>query len=84
MSYPPKTETVDSVDQIDHRIFREALRFSGITQGIELSSTADCPPNSGLGSSSTFTVALINPLHTYKHECVSKPAIGRRGLQDRD
>ena len=66
-----KTEIVDSVDQIEHRGFREALRFSGISQGIELSSIADCPANSGLGSSSTFTVALLNALHTYKHEYVS-------------
>ena len=53
-----KTETVDRVDQIEHRIFREALRLCGITSGIELTSVADVPPNSGLGSSSSFTVAL--------------------------
>jgi D-glycero-alpha-D-manno-heptose-7-phosphate kinase len=66
-----KTETVDSVDKIDHRIFREALRFSGITHGIELTSVADVPSNSGLGSSSSFTVALLNALHTFKHEFIS-------------
>jgi D-glycero-alpha-D-manno-heptose-7-phosphate kinase len=66
-----KTETVTSVDAIDHRIFREALRFARIDQGIELTSVADVPPNSGLGSSSSFTVALLNALHTYKHEFVS-------------
>src|SRR6476659_1982442 len=60
-----KTETVDNVDQIEHRIFREALRFAQIEQGIELTSVADVPPNSGLGSSSSFTVALLNALHTY-------------------
>jgi D-glycero-alpha-D-manno-heptose-7-phosphate kinase len=66
-----KTETVDSVDKIEHRIFREALRFSKITSGIELVSIADVPPNSGLGSSSTFTVALLNALHAYKREFIS-------------
>ena len=66
-----KTETVDEVDKIDHRIFREALRFTGIRSGIELTSVADVPPNSGLGSSSSFTVALLNALHTYKHDFVS-------------
>jgi D-glycero-alpha-D-manno-heptose-7-phosphate kinase len=66
-----KTETVDSVDKIDHRIFREALRFSGISRGIELTSVADVPSNSGLGSSSSFTVALLNALHTFKHDFVS-------------
>jgi D-glycero-alpha-D-manno-heptose-7-phosphate kinase len=66
-----KTETVDSVDQIEHRIFREALRFTGISRGIEINSVADVPSNSGLGSSSTFTVALLNALHTFKQEFVS-------------
>ena len=72
-----KTETVDDVDQIDHRIFREALRFSEIRQGIELTSVADVPPNSGLGSSSSFTVALLNALHTYKHDFVSSEQLAR-------
>jgi len=72
-----KTETVDNVDQIDHRIFREALRFAKIEQGIELTSVADVPPNSGLGSSSSFTVALLNALHTYKHEFVSSEQLAR-------
>jgi D-glycero-alpha-D-manno-heptose-7-phosphate kinase len=66
-----KTETVNSVDEIEHRIFREALRFCSLPRGIELTSVADVPPNSGLGSSSSFTVALLNALHTYKHEFVS-------------
>jgi D-glycero-alpha-D-manno-heptose-7-phosphate kinase len=66
-----KTEIVESVDEIEHSIFREALRLLRIEQGIELASTADLPANSGLGSSSTFTVALLNALHTYKHEYVS-------------
>ena len=65
-----KTETVDSVDKIEHQIFREALKFSGIKSGIELVSVADMPANSGLGSSSTFTVALLNALHAYKREFV--------------
>jgi D-glycero-alpha-D-manno-heptose-7-phosphate kinase len=72
-----KTETVDAVDQIDHRIFRESLRLAGIHQSIELTSVADVPPNSGLGSSSSFTVALLNALHTFKHEFVSSEQLAR-------
>jgi D-glycero-alpha-D-manno-heptose-7-phosphate kinase len=66
-----KTENVKSVDQIEHRIFREALRFMGVERGIELVTVADVPANSGLGSSSSFTVSLLNALHTYKQEFVS-------------
>jgi D-glycero-alpha-D-manno-heptose-7-phosphate kinase len=63
-----KTEIVPSVDKIEHRIFREALRMTSIEHSIELTSVADLPANSGLGSSSSFTVALLNALHTYRRE----------------
>lgn len=66
-----KTEIVDNVDQIDHRIFREALRATGIHDSIELVSVAHVPSNTGLGSSSTFTVALLNALHAFKQSYVS-------------
>jgi len=65
-----KMELVQSVDQIEHRIYRAALRLANIEKGIELQSFADVPANSGLGSSSTFTVALMNALHTYNRESV--------------
>lgn len=66
-----KTETVPTVDAIEHPLFREALRLTGVEHGIELTSVADLPANSGLGSSSAFTVALLNALHAYKREFVS-------------
>ena len=66
-----KTEIVPSVDKIAHPLFREALRMTHIEHSIELTSVADLPANSGLGSSSSFTVALLNALHTYKREFVS-------------
>ena len=50
-------EIKNSISEIEHRIFRESLRFIGIEKGIELHSVADVPANSGLGSSSSFTVA---------------------------
>jgi D-glycero-alpha-D-manno-heptose-7-phosphate kinase len=67
-----QTEIVESVEQIQHRIFREALKMVGINKNIELHSTADVPSNSGLGSSSCFTVALMNALHAYKGEYLGK------------
>jgi D-glycero-alpha-D-manno-heptose-7-phosphate kinase len=66
-----KTEIVPSVDKIEHPLFREALKMTGIEHSIELTSVADLPANSGLGSSSSFTVALLNALHAYKREFVS-------------
>jgi D-glycero-alpha-D-manno-heptose-7-phosphate kinase len=76
-----QTETVESVDQIQHRIFREALRLTGITKGIELVSVADVPSNSGLGSSSTFTVALLNALHAFKREFVSSQQLAEEACK---
>lgn len=66
-----KTEIAEDVDSIEHPIFREALRLLGLERGIELTSVAELPSHSGLGSSSTFTVALLNALHAYKREFVS-------------
>lgn len=65
-----RTELVDAVDKIEHPLFREALRFTGLTSQLELHSMADVPANSGLGSSSTFTVALLNGLHAYQNEYI--------------
>ncbi len=61
-----KTEIVEDVEQIQHQIVREALRLTGITRGIEIVSIADIPAGTGLGSSSSFTVGLLNALYAYK------------------
>ncbi len=75
------TELVDSVDQIEHRLFRECMRDVGVTKGVELFSMADVPANSGLGSSSTFTVALLNALRAYKREYVSTDELAREACK---
>jgi len=65
-------EIKDNVADIEHRIFRTALRLLGIEKGIELHSTADVPAGCGLGTSSSFTVALLNALHTYNRDFVTQ------------
>lgn len=61
-----QTENVASLDEIRHPIFRESLRQFGLS-GVELTSTADIPSGTGMGSSSAFTVALLQALHA--HNC---------------
>ncbi|HNX90609.1 MAG TPA: sugar kinase [Candidatus Omnitrophota bacterium] len=61
-----KTEIVDDINKIEHGIFREALRYVDIKSGIELVSMADVPARCGLGTSSAFTVSLLNGLLSYK------------------
>lgn len=64
-----RTEMVDSVDEIEHELVREAMRKVGIQRGIEISTMADIPSEgSGLGSSSSVTVGLLNCLYAYKGE----------------
>ncbi len=65
------TETVEKAGEIKHPIVREALNLLKIESGIEITSIADVPSNTGLGTSSAFTVGLLNALHTYKNEKVN-------------
>ena len=76
-----KTEQVDRIDDIQHPLFREAMRLTGVSDGIELVSIADLPANSGLGSSSSFTVALLNALHAYRREFVATEQLAREACQ---
>lgn len=61
-----RTEIVDHVSEISHPIVREALKAVGIEHGVEITSVADIPAQTGLGSSSAFTVGLLNALYAYK------------------
>lgn len=66
-----KTEMVDTVDEIKHELIREALRKTGITQGVEITTMGDIPDQgSGLGSSSTVTVGALHAMYTYNRELV--------------
>ena len=67
-----KLERVAAVDQIEHPIVREALKLVGITDPhLELTSMADIPGGTGLGSSGSFTTALLKALHAYKKNLLS-------------
>ncbi len=60
------TEIVDSVDKLRHELVREALRLLHISSGIEITSISDIPSKgTGLGSSSSYTVGLLNALYAY-------------------
>lgn len=60
------TEIVDTVDEVRHELIREGLRLLGIEQGIEITSISDIPSQgTGLGSSSSYTVGLLNALYAY-------------------
>jgi D-glycero-alpha-D-manno-heptose-7-phosphate kinase len=66
-----ETETVEKVSDIKHNIAREALKFTGISKQIEISSVADISAGTGLGSSSCYGVGLLQALHTVNRDHVS-------------
>jgi D-glycero-alpha-D-manno-heptose-7-phosphate kinase len=66
-----KLETIKTIDEIEHPIFREALRYVGIdVPHLEITSMADIPAGTGLGSSGSFTTSLLKALHTLKKNLV--------------
>ena len=67
-----ESETVDTVDKIRHPIFREALKliFQDETPSLEIVSFADIPAGTGLGSSGSFTTALLKALHVHKRNLI--------------
>jgi D-glycero-alpha-D-manno-heptose-7-phosphate kinase len=73
-----KTELCDTSAEVEHPIVREALRLLDIPKGIEIVSIADVPSSgTGLGSSSSFTVGLLNALYAFKSERATKEQLGR-------
>jgi|TARA_B100001971_G_scaffold214974_1_gene255976 D-glycero-alpha-D-manno-heptose-7-phosphate kinase len=67
-----ETEQVDNIDKIKNPIIRECLKFLNIDEKLYICTVADAPGSSGLGSSSTFCVGLLNALYFYKGEVVSR------------
>jgi D-glycero-alpha-D-manno-heptose-7-phosphate kinase len=65
-----KGELVRSIDEIQHPVFRECLRLLRLERDVELHTVADLPAFTGLGSSSTFTVSLLDALHRFRGEAV--------------
>jgi D-glycero-alpha-D-manno-heptose-7-phosphate kinase len=74
-----KLESVTSVDEIQHPIIREALRLLDVScKRLEIASMADIPAGTGLGSSGSFTTALLRALHAYQKNIVSPQTIAEQ------
>ena len=77
-----RTEEVAHASQVEHPLVRESLAMLGIDGGIEITSVADIPAKgTGLGSSSSFTVGLLNALHAFRGRLVSASALARESCQ---
>ena len=77
-----KKETVARVDDIQHDLVREAMKITGVEKGIEITTLADIPSSgSGLGSSSSVTVALLHALYAYQNILVTAERLAREACQ---
>ena len=79
-----KTEVVDSVDQVQHNIIREALKIVGIEKAIEVVYMGDIPLGSagiGLGSSSSLAIGVLNALYAYKGVHASANQLARESCK---
>ena len=65
-----QSEVVDHVSELRHELAREALRIHGVEHNFEVSSMADLPAGTGLGSSSCYLVGLLNALHHDRRDYV--------------
>ena len=75
-----KTELVDNIEDIRHPIFREVLDLYDL-KGVDLNSIADIPSGTGLGSSSSFTVGLLNAVRTYLGKATSGEKLAKMACE---
>jgi D-glycero-alpha-D-manno-heptose-7-phosphate kinase len=77
-----KKEIVDHVDELQHELVREAMRVTGLSNGVEVTMLADIPSEgSGLGSSSSLTVGLLNAFHMYEGRQVPAEQLAREACR---
>jgi D-glycero-alpha-D-manno-heptose-7-phosphate kinase len=67
-----ETENVNNIEKIKNPIIKACLKYMNIDENIYISTVADAPGSSGLGSSSTFCVGLLNALYAYKGKFVNR------------
>ena len=76
------TEMVNTVDEIQHELIREALRKTHIKQGVEITTMGDIPAaGTGLGSSSTVTVGSLNAMYSYLGEIIPAERLAQEACE---
>lgn len=78
--YGSNTELCSEIDEIDHPSIRETIRYINPGYGIDLHYNTDIPARSGIGSSSSFTVGLLNALYGLQGRMVSKEELAKKAI----
>lgn len=73
-------ELVQDFEEVRHPAVRETIKYLGITEGVEIHHDADLPARTGLGSSSSFTVGLLNSLYALKKETPDKMRLAMEAI----
>ncbi|MBL4701418.1 GHMP kinase [bacterium AH-315-I18] len=76
-----KTEIVDSPEQLEHTIVREAMKLAGLDSHLEITTIGDVPAGTGMGSSSTLTVGMLQALYAYAGKIVSRETMGQQASE---
>lgn len=76
-----QTETVDRVEDLKHNLLRTILQKRKISGGIEISSIADVPAGTGMGSSSSFTVGVLHNLSAVQNQLASKETLAKEACE---
>ncbi|MBI2118366.1 MAG: GHMP kinase [Elusimicrobia bacterium] len=77
-----KKEIVNSVDEIEHELIREAMKKTKVSEGIEITTLSDVPSEgSGLGSSSSLTVGLLHALYLYSGRMVDAETLAQESCE---
>ena len=77
-----KTEEVKNVSDIQHQLVRAALNYTQTQGGVEITTVADIPSRgTGLGSSSSFTVALLHALYAFKRQYVTQQTLAEQACE---
>lgn len=75
-----KIEKTNSFDEIEHPSVKNCLKYLRVTEGVTVSYDGDLPARSGIGSSSSFTVGLLNALHAYTNKTISKEDLAKEAI----
>lgn len=76
-----RVEIADGIDKLDHTIAREALRMTELGEYLEITTVGDVPAGTGMGSSSSLAVGILNALYAYKGQVTSPSMLAEKACE---
>jgi D-glycero-alpha-D-manno-heptose-7-phosphate kinase len=76
-----RTELASTLDEVQHELVRETMRQAEIDEPLEITTIGDVPAGTGMGSSSSLTVGLLNALYAYRHRVVSPEQLAHQACR---